>query len=268
MLSCKNVHLTLNRTDILFGVSIDIRPGEFIALIGPNGAGKSSLISVLSGSTSPHSGSVSFFGKSIQAWHPSELARRRAVLPQSSELLFSLTVFEVVQLGRSPFLGKTNQKTDNAIIQFALDEVGASHLSHRIYATLSGGEKQRVQFARVLAQLWNPGNTPSNSNPRLLLLDEPTTNLDIAHQQSLLECARTLTSQNVGIIAVLHDPNLASIYADKINILSEGRMVASGPVTEVITEETLSRTFKTNVRVLPHPETARPIMIPCPLQGY
>lgn len=233
---------------IVDGVSLAIEPGCVTALLGPNGAGKSTLLHLLSGALAASAGEVRLCGRRLGAWSGPELARRRAVLAQSNELSFPFAVFDVVLMGRSAHAGLSSRAQDRAIAARALEVVGATGLARRSYPTLSGGERQRVQIARVMAQIW-----PGGDEPRFLLLDEPTNNLDLTHQRRTLAFARGLARQGVGLIAVLHDPNLAALFADRIILLSSGRIVCDGPVDAVLTEPVLERVFGVPVVVRPHP---------------
>jgi iron complex transport system ATP-binding protein len=248
LLEAQDLHFARGPRAILAGVSLGIAPGELVALIGPNGAGKSTLLHLLSGALRPDRGRVLLAGEELSAWPRSALARRRAVLPQSSELSFPFTGLEVVLMGRSAHAGSASRGRDLTVALQALDAVDARDLAERVFPTLSGGERQRVQLARVLAQIW-----PEGPETRLLLLDEPTNNLDLAHQTQLLRFARSLADQGVGVLAVLHDPNLAALHADRLAVLAEGTILQDGPVASVLTQTTIERAFGLPVAIRPHP---------------
>ncbi len=255
MLEARDLTVIRGGKTILDNVSLEMRPGEFLAVIGPNGAGKTTLISALAGTLSPDAGEVYLDNVPLAAHDAAALARRRAVLPQQSELSFGFDVMDVVLMGRSPHIGRTEEEEDARIAQDALDAAGVAHLCERQYTTLSGGERQRVQLARVLAQIW-----PSHANERTryLLLDEPTNNLDLTHQYHILARARALNGDGASVFAILHEPNLAAFHADRVAILDRGRIVAEGTPREVLTEERLSALYGIDLRVLEHPARGCP----------
>ena len=263
MLAAENLQFSHGSTAILRGVSLTLRAGEVVAVIGPNGAGKSTLLNLLSGAAEPQVGDVTLDGRPLRQWRPLDLARRRAVLPQSPVLSFPFRVLEVVMLGRSPHAGRLTREQDLGIAAAALQAADVAHLAERIYPTLSGGERQRVQLARVLAQIWPeaPGNGRTGESC-CLLLDEPTNNLDVAHQQAALAAARNMARAGHAVLAVLHDPNLASLHADTISLLVEGEIVADGQPDEVIKQSILEAAFGLRVTVLRHPENGRAVVLP------
>ncbi len=191
---------------------------------------------------------------------PGESARR-AVLPQTPVFAFPFRVIEVVMLGLGPRESR-GRAEDLRIVHAVLSETDTLHLAERAWATLSGGVRQRVHLARALAQIW-PDRQPSNrSGNRYLLFDEPTNNLDLAHQQGIMVSARRLARRGYGVLAVLHDPNLAALYADRICVLDAGRTVADGPPEAVLHDRLFETTFGIRVRVLKHPERNRPVVLP------
>lgn len=242
---------------LLDGVSITLRPGRVFAVIGPNGAGKSTLLRVLAGELVPDEGEVLLHGRPLSAWSSSHLARLRAVLPQESDLRFPFRVEEVVRLGRIPHAGGGDSAHDHTVAQEALHLTGLAPLSQRLYPTLSGGEKQRVHLARALAQL-RPARGASAPAGRVLLLDEPTASLDLAHQHAVLKIARSLAvREQVAVLAILHDLNLALGYADEVVVLREGRLVASGSVRETLSPELIASVFGVSARRLDLPGYSR-----------
>lgn len=254
MLAATDIGVRKGGRDILSGVSLTVQPGELLAIIGPNGAGKSTLLEILSDGLHATRGQVSLDGIALQQWPQRLLARRRAVLPQASTLTFPFRVLEVVMMGRSPFQATPSSVSDLEIARTVMDAASVTDFADRIYTTLSGGERQRVQIARVLAQIW-PAATDGTTDgeQRYLLLDEPSNNLDLVHQHRLLRLARTATERGVGVIAVLHDPNLASQYADRICVLKDGRKVIDGPPAEVLSEDLFASVFGMAVHVMQHP---------------
>lgn len=263
MLSARDISLSRKGTRILDGATLAVEPGELVAVIGPNGAGKSTLLNVLSGALSPEYGAVTLDDRLIAEWPRQRLARSRAVLPQSDSLSFPFRVCDVVLLGRSPHVGLTGHKENLRIAEAAMRETDVLHLAARVYTTLSGGERQRVQLARVLAQIWpaEGGSGERSFHARYLLLDEPTNNLDLAHQQRSLITARRLAQDGLGVVAILHDPNLAARHADRVCVMDAGRIVAAGAPREVFTERLFETTFGLRVHVMNHPEHGTPFML-------
>jgi len=257
MLAAVDVSVRAAGHFLLESVTLELNSNELVAIVGPNGAGKSTLLKVLCGDLTPDSGGVTLEGKPLNAWRSLEGAKKRAVLPQESSLAFPFTAFEVALMGRSPHVRGAETVNDYAVAEAALQEANVSHLSERDYPTLSGGEKQRVQLARILAQVWE---VPT-SGYRYLLLDEPTSSLDLAHQHQVLTVAKRLTSEGVGILAVLHDLNLAAQYADRLALLCKGRVFAVGTPENVLKAETLCAAFQTPVVVMQHPCLDCPLVV-------
>lgn len=260
MLQACDIRVDLGQTTVLHDVSLSAAPGEVVAVLGPNGAGKSTLLAVLSGALAPRSGHASLEDRPLAKWAPQALALKRAVLPQHSDLAFSFRVLEVVLLGRSPHAGATSREKDFAVATAALMETEADHLADRIYTTLSGGERQRVQMARVLAQI-DFTVTNDNSADRYLLLDEPTSSLDLAHQHATLETARRAADRGIGVVVILHDLNLAAMYADRIVVLHGGRVAAEGVPEDVLTEALVHHAFDLSVSIVRHPTRGCPYVI-------
>lgn len=232
------VHLMRGGRRVLQDVSLCARPGRVLVLIGPNGAGKSSLLGVLAGLLVPSLGSITLDGRALARWAPDALARRRAMLSQQVQLGFAFRADEVVQLGRSPYAMSRERERDGDIVDAALRAAHAWHLRERLYPQLSGGEKQRVQLARVLAQVWDARDVPA-----WLLLDEPEAGLDIAHQHFILQRARAMAQQGFGVIAVLHDLNLAARYANDVALLAQGRVLRYGSPRHALDPEVLSTVY-------------------------
>ncbi|WP_198670370.1 heme ABC transporter ATP-binding protein [Dyella sp. C9] len=238
LLQARDVHLNYGRRQVLRAVSLSARPGRVLALLGPNGAGKSSLLGVLAGLCRPSMGDALLDGQPLARWKPAELARRRAMLSQQVRLGFAFRAEEVVMLGRSPHGATTPGAVDRQVVETTMQLTRTRHLAGRDYLELSGGEQQRVQLARVLAQVWD-----CRAEPGWLLLDEPEAGLDIAHQHELLALARRLAGQGFGVIAVLHDLNLAARYADEVALLAQGQLLRHGSAHEVLDPAMLSRIY-------------------------
>jgi iron complex transport system ATP-binding protein len=257
-LQANQLAYAIGSISLLEGVSLTLQPGEIIAMVGANGAGKSTLLRLLTGELTPTQGAVLLDGKTLSAWSKRDLARRRGVLPQSSVLAFGFTALEVVLMGRTPHLRGIERAEDYDIAYEALSATQVDHLVERSYMSLSGGEQQRVQLARVLAQIWQA------TEPRYLLLDEPTNNLDLAHQHSTLEIAAGFARRGVGVLAVLHDLNLAAQYADHIVMLKSGRVLAAGLPNTVLTPTLIDEAFNMAVMIQPHPCLNCPLVIAVP----
>ncbi len=265
LIEARNLQVTVGAKSLLEGVSVKLNVGEVVAIVGPNGAGKSTLRRALSGDLKPARGEVFMSGRPIEDWPVIERARVRAVLPQDSTLSFPFTVFEVVLMGRTPHVKGTESERDYEIAREALELVEARHLEQRLYPTLSGGERQRVQLARVLAQIWeSPANEVAGKaeiKARYLLMDEPTSSLDLAHQHGSLEIARRLAGEGVGVMVILHDLNLAAQYADRIVMMKDGAITYSGPPACVLTSGAIYETFSIEVAVTSHPYLKCPLVV-------
>ncbi len=247
MLQAIDISQTIKDKKILKPCSVSIVPGEFTAVVGPNGAGKSTLLRILSGENKASSGEVFIQNQPLQRYSSKELSRLIAVLPQSTAINFPFTVEQVIEIGR--YSHATSDQQNRLIVNEILQRTALTHFRERAYQTLSGGEQQRVQMARVLAQLWHGGYHAHEPRPRYLLLDEPTSSLDLAQQQKLLSLARDSCHEGVGVLAILHDLNLAMQYADRILFLKKGQTVAYGPVSEVVTQTVIEDTFSHPVRL-------------------
>lgn len=240
-LRAQSIGVRVSGRDLLDSVDLCLAPGKVGAVLGPNGAGKSTLLSVLAGLRAPTNGRVTL-GTQLLSERPAEaLALERAVLPQDTGIAFEFSVEDVVELGRYPH--RMNPTHDEAgIVRAAMALTDVTHLAQRQVNSLSGGERARVQLARVLAQIWHP---LPDGRPRWLLLDEPTAALDLRHQHATLATVRRWArEQRVGVLAVLHDLNLALRYADHAWVLDHGRLQASGPTAQVLTPALLLRVWQ------------------------
>lgn len=231
----------VGESTLLQGVDLLLRPGEVGAILGPNGAGKSTLLSVLAGLRAPDTGAVWLNGQPLLVDELHRVAPHRAVLPQDTAVAFDFTVQEVVALGRYPHrLRPSRQEAE--IVQAAMAATGVGALAHRPVGSLSGGERARAQLARVMAQIWE---APADDAPRWLLLDEPTAALDLRHQHATLSTVRRWArEQGVGVLAVLHDLNLALRYTDQVWVLDRGRLQVSGPPEEALTPPLVQRVWQ------------------------
>ena len=240
-----NLHAGYNGTEILKGVSFDIDSSDFIGVIGPNGSGKTTLLRSMSRALPPISGCVEFDGKNIYSIPAREFARKVAVVPQDTLVAFDFSVLEIVLMGRSPRLGRfaVEGSKDIEIAIKALERTGTAHLRDRQINALSGGERQRIMLARALAQ-----------EPEVLLLDEPTSHLDINYQYEIMDLVRSLNRERgLTVLAVLHDLNLASQYCDRLILSGQGKIQASGSPQEVISSDNILRVYGVDVCVRKHP---------------
>ena len=255
MLRAQNIRVKLGSKEVLRGVDFDAHRGQITAIVGPNGSGKTTLLRAITQET-PFSGSVTLNGDNIQTLKGWQLAARRAVLPQSSRIAFPFTVFEVVRLGLM-----AGSDTQDERVSEALDRVGLGGFEGRFYQELSGGEQQRVQFARVLAQVWHP---VGEDGPRWLILDEPVSSLDISHQLEVMGVLSEFARQGGGVISVMHDLNLTAMYAHQIAVLADGRLLQQGAPNEVLNETLLSETYGCKVRVGVAPKCGEPNVLTPP----
>ena len=232
--------------DIISNFSLRVRPGEIVVLVGGNGAGKSTAIKAITSEVKPSSGYTYLNEHPIDNWSSEERAQQLAILPQHSNLNFGLTAWEIVSLGRLPF-SKSHSRSENAYYcEAAMTQTGTLHLSGRSYLTLSGGEKLRVHMARTIAQIAEP----QKSGSRYLILDEPTSSLDIQHQLQCLEILRKLASDGVGILVVLHDLNLAMQIADEVYVMKSGKIIRSGHPSTVFTTEIIKEAFDVHADIM------------------
>jgi len=250
MLSIESLTAGYGEKIVLHEVSLAVAPGEVAAVIGPNGCGKSTLLRSAAGLLRPRAGSVRLGGDDVLRLEPRERARRVALLPQHFEGGNALTVEEMTLLGRTPHLPPYGApaKRDHDIVARSLEAVGAMEFAGRRIGQLSGGERQRVLLARALAQ-----------QPRVLLLDEPISNLDVRYQCEILDLARRLAkTENLAVVVVLHQINLAATIADTMLLLDAGRVHATGTPQSVMTQENLEAVYRAPLRVAPHPLSGRP----------
>ncbi|ROQ17793.1 MULTISPECIES: heme ABC transporter ATP-binding protein [unclassified Curtobacterium] len=240
---------------LLADVDLTVRAGEVLALVGPNGAGKSTLLRAIAGDLA-HSGTVAIDGVRTGGVRtggeaPLATARRRAVLEQDTAVAFGFRVGEVVRMGRAPWRGTPRAVDDDTVVARVLDQVELADRIDQAFPSLSGGERARASFARVLAQ-----STP------VLLLDEPTAALDLRHQEAVLAVARAHARAGGAVVVVLHDLSLAGAYADRVAMLAGGRIVADGSPTDVLTADRIGTVYRHPVTVVPDPNTGTPVVVP------
>ncbi len=250
MIKARNIQVSRGGNLILKNVSLTIRPGEVVAVVGANGAGKSTLLQAMSKSLTVSSGLISLNGIALEDWETTNLARVRGILSQQINLSFCLPVIEVVNLGRHPHAQLLSRTENEAIAWHCLQQVGMQDFAYRNIQTLSGGEQQRVHFARVLAQI----NESHSAQAKYLLLDEPTSSLDLYQQHQLLQLVREQSkSSQIGIFIILHDLNLAAQYADHLVLLKNGSVIEQGTPAEVLTEQNILAGFNMQTEIVRKP---------------
>lgn len=255
VIEATGVGVRLHDKVLIEDVSLQIAPGSAVAMIGPNGAGKSTLLRVISGDRASSSGVIKLMGRVPADYASRELSLRRAVLAQSVSVAFPFSVVEVVRMGAGERAGAAVE----SMVEMALSEVDLLGMRDRIVNTLSGGEQQRTHFARVMVQL---ACGEARHGPGLLLLDEPTSSLDLRHQIDLLSAARRCVARGVTVVAVLHDLNLAAMFADRILVLKHGRIVRDGSPRETITDSNISDVFGVTSAVGVIPSASMPFSLP------
>jgi iron complex transport system ATP-binding protein len=246
LLEAVNVSCVMGATSLLQPMTVGFKAGQLTAILGPNGAGKSTLLSLLSGQRKPSgSGEVRVNGCKLDDYPTLGLARFRAVLPQDTSVAFDYSVQDIVELGRFPH-ARQPSRNEAGIVQAAMQVTGVDAMAGRSINTLSGGERARAQLARVLAQIWEP---VPEAAARWLLLDEPTAALDLSNQHDVLRATCLWARERgVGVIAVLHDLNLALRYADEVLVLNGGEVQASGSAAEVLNATNVSRVWRVKAR--------------------
>ena len=276
MLQAHGIAVQRGERQILADIDLSLPAGQVIGVLGANGAGKSTLLAALAGELSPSAGRITLNGRPLSAWSVAELARCRAVLPQSPSLQFDLPVATVIGMGAYPHARHTRtgaprtdsrdtaqaaMAEDQRILQRVLALADVQDLYERRYHRLSGGEQQRVHLARVLYQLLLARQ--GHDEYRVLMLDEPTTSLDPRHQLHLLSAVHTLAhEENVAALVILHDLNLAAGCCDRLLLLGQGRVAACGTPAQVLTPDTLRQVYGVEATVLPHPnQPGRPLVV-------
>lgn len=258
MIQARGITVTIGGRRIISNIDFEARPGEIVAIVGPNGSGKSTLLKALSGELA-YSGQIFFNGQNLASMEPARAAAVRAVLPQATALGFPFTVHEVVRLGLLGGRSGAQADEERTLPERALAKVDLEGFGGRFYQELSGGEQQRVQLARVLCQVWAP---VLEGRPRYLLLDEPVSSLDIRHQLGIMDIARDFARRGGGVVAILHDLNLAALYAGRICMMHDGQLTAAGPADEVFNDATLEKVFGCRLKVGAVPAGNTPFVLP------
>lgn len=246
--------MQINGATLVNGIDLSVKRGEMVAIVGPNGAGKSTLLRLLSGDLQPTRGSVKLKQADLRSYSSAELATHRATLSQHVSVTFPFTVEEIVRMGA----GDMSLAAAQPLVEAAMDEVAMAPLRHRQLPTLSGGEQQRAHFARVLVQL---ARGEALHGPGLLLLDEPTSSLDLRHQIEMVEIAGRRARNGTAVVAILHDLNLAARFATRIIVIHRGGIVANGTPEQTITDDMIRKVFEVDVVVQYHGDGS-PILLP------
>jgi iron complex transport system ATP-binding protein len=253
-LEINSLEVAYGARPIIRGLSFSVQKGEVVGLIGPNGAGKTTLMRAISGVIPIKRGGILFDGIGLSSLSPLQRAGFLAVVPQARDLPEAFTVRQTVQFGRTPYMGWFGKITDRdqAAVDWAMERTHLLEMQDRLIGELSGGEQQRVLLARALAQ-----QTP------VLLLDEPTSNLDLQHQSILLNLARELAQERkLAVLMALHDLNMAALYTDRVALLVGGTLRQIGRPEEVLTPQSLMEAYRVPVHVIPHPDYGTPLVLP------
>ena len=237
---------------VLEGIDVGVKQGNLLALAGPNGAGKSTLLKLMAGVLRPARGTIEVLGADVPSLPARERARLVAMVPQNPELPHGAAALEVVLLGRNPHLGLLSweREADLDAAVNAMRMTSADDLLDRSIDELSGGERQRVAVAMALAQ-----ETP------VILLDEPTANLDLAYQSAIMSLLRDLVALGKTVVTAVHDLTLAAQFADKVALIHQGRCLAAGPVRQVLTSGNIRRAYGAETTIIDHPETGKPVVV-------
>ena len=262
-LSAQNIIVELAGSVVVDNIDFSVNSGELVMLVGPNGSGKTSLIRTLCAELTPVEGQVLLEDRPVGSWKPIDRAQKMAVLFQQLAVNFPISVEQLVRLGRHPF--HDDSKVADGIIDEVLDSMDLTSMAQRSVLSLSGGEQQRAQIARVLAQIWRAGSQVDGEMDGelngVLILDEPLASLDIVYQYQLLELLQKLVKNGLSIVLSIHDLNLASLFADRMVLLDKGQVVAAGTSVEVFTQDNIKQVFNQSVDMIEHPGSGRPQMM-------
>jgi iron complex transport system ATP-binding protein len=257
LLAAHDVRVDLGGHPVLRGVALEVHAGEIVGLLGPNGAGKSTFLRAATRLVPLAGGSIEVQGRALNSVGRRDLARTVAVVQQLPDAPATMLVEELVLLGRNPHLGLLARESahDYAVVAEAMRQAGCAEFATRPLHTLSGGQRRRAFIARALAQ-----------EPQLLLLDEPNANLDVQAQAEAFELLRRLARGGVGVLVAVHDLTLAAAYCDRAVLLVDGRVIASGAPSEVVTGDIVTRVYGDRVMVIPHPQSGAPVVVPAVME--
>ncbi|BBN82192.1 hemin import ATP-binding protein HmuV [Pseudoalteromonas sp. A25] len=261
MLSCQHLSIQRGQKRILENVNFTLKEGEFTVLLGENGAGKSTLLSAICGDI-PFTGNILLEGKALYAMDDHALATKRAVLLQNNRINFAFSAAQLIAMGRYPYNESMQQQAE--VVNQIIEQLSLEQLASRDVTALSGGEFQRVQFARCLAQL---NAHKSSTQSKLMLLDEPTSALDMHHQHLTLSKAKAFARQGNTVVAVLHDLNLTSLYADRVLLLNKGKLSHDGKPQDVLQHSVLQPIYRAGMQITPHPDHQIPMIFSEPQRG-
>ena len=255
LLEINSIFLKIKNKLILNDISLHIESGDMISIVGPNGSGKTTLLRTISNEIPISDGKIEFMNKNILDWGLNEYANKKAVLSQSNNLVFPFSVIDIVKMGRFPLSNKGNQTEENNLCKKILNIFDLNDYIDQNYITLSGGEKQRVQLARVIAQIWS-----DDYSKKILILDEPTSYLDIKHQYLLFKFLKELNQKGLTIIMVLHDLNHALSNSNKIAVLKDSKLISYGKTKNIISEELIKNVFEIDLKLINYEGSTTPII--------
>ena len=255
LLEIKSIFFKIKDKVILDDISLHVESGDMVSIIGPNGSGKTTMLKAISNEISITDGEINFINKNISDWDLNDFANKKAVLSQSNNLVFPFSVIDIVKMGRFPLKNKGNQIEENNLCKKILNIFDLDDYVNQNYITLSGGEKQRVQLARVIAQIWS-----DDYSKKILILDEPTSYLDIKHQHSLFQFLKELNKKGLTIIMVLHDLNHALLNSNKIAVLKDSKLISFGETKNIITEKLIKKVFEIDLKLINYRGSDTPII--------
>jgi len=255
LLKVDKVAFNIKEKYLVKDIDLEFGEGQFTVIMGQNGAGKSTLLKILANSLKSSKGTVEYNGTNIHDFHALELAKLRAVLSQHYDITFPITVDDIIIMGRYPHFKNVPSHEDNQICENVMEMLNIQDLKGREYGTLSGGEAQKVQMARVLAQIWE------KEKSKILFLDEPVSNLDMKYQHQILGIAQKISRENCIVIAVLHDINLSINYADRIVFMKDGLIKYVLNDLKELTEEIIFDIFNVKAKIINNPFTDKPLVV-------
>ena len=256
MVKAERISYRIRNKVLLHPTSLEFGDGKFHVIMGANGAGKTTLLKLLAGAEKPEKGDVKLVNKSLDSYTPKELARTRAVLSQHYQVTFPISVMDIVMMGRFPYFNNNPRPVDLSICEELLERMSITDLVDRDYNTLSGGEAQKVQMCRVLAQIWEA----NESNNKILFLDEPVSHLDIKYQYELLDIAKQHCNKHVTVIAILHDINLALSFANRIVFIKKGKLAYDIQDVSQLTSPIIDEVFDVSSKII-YPPDHKPVVL-------